>query len=438
MKLQIPERKFIYLIFIAITVRIILMSISFSNGEDSFFLHDSYRYLGLGENYFNHGLYAETLDQPIFESIFTPPGYPIFLYFLNKLGGPILIVAIQILLQLLTAFFIWKISTNFLKLSEKIVTGILLFYLIDIPTIVLGNLLMTETLFTTLFIGGLYFYLSFNFNNKKHNHLIFTSVLWGFACLVRPILFYFPLFLTILSLVLVIKKNRLRYMFLLLIPFYIITGIWSFRNYQKYDRWFYSYQGHFNIVYYQAATIYAQNNNLQINEARNEIYEQGLEKTTINNGVANPTEFYDNLLIIAKDIIKENPVFLFKNILNAEVNLFFRPVTDYLKITLGSKLAFHSRGKYTNLFLDLSTYYQIIVNISTFILLLVGCTILFKIDVKIFYFFLILIIYFMIVCSGPEIEGRFRVPIVPILLILAGIGFEFIIKKFWKEKKLHQ
>ena len=36
----------------------------------------------------------------------------------------------------------------------------------------------------------------------------------------------------------------------------------------------------------------------------------------------------------------------------------------------------------------------------------------------------------MFVCSGPEIDARFRVPMIPVLLILSTSGVLFLMEKF--------
>jgi hypothetical protein len=188
--------------------------------------------------------------------------------------------------------------------------------------------------------------------------------------------------------------------------------------------------GEFNLMYFQASTIYSEINNISLEEARIKLYHEiensfsDLEYENLNQYI-----YFKRGGEIAMQIILENPIPLLKNAIKAHINLFFRPVRDYLKITLGSAELFHTRSKNHSAFIYFTDYWQIFINISLFLLLFPGIIYIYMVNPQIAFFMICIFGYFMLVCSGPEIDGRFRVPLVPIILINACAGMVFIIDK---------
>jgi hypothetical protein len=217
----------------------------------------------------------------------------------------------------------------------------------------------------------------------------------------------------------------------LFLPFYFIIGVWMFSNHRMHQHFFFSYQGEFNMGYYQVADIYSEKYGMNLQEAREKFHHEV-------QGSFDPSEyadmdqvkFYSAFGKKAREVMMKNPAYFFKNMAKANFYLFFRPIRDYLKITLGSDELFHSRSKTNSLSVQILIVWQILLNILVFLLLPFGFIQLYKNNKSLFYFFLSFIIYFMLVCSGPEIDGRFRVPMIPVLLILSASGVLFFMGKF--------
>lgn len=433
---QIGKRKFILIFGLALILRIVLLLFSTSQGESSFYLFDSYRYMQLGENLFEHGLYAEEITQPVFKSIFTPPLVPVLFYFLKSIGGVYAIVLFHILSQLIVCYYLLKcIHLFYPDVASKIILPAGLLFAVDIPTIVMGNVLMTETVFTLFLFLSVYHQLLF-FKRNQFKNLVIASAFLGLSALVRPIIIYFPLLLIAYFILIYFRRIKilLKNLAGITIPFYSFTGIWFFCNYILFGSFFFSYIGDFNLAYFQASTIYAEKYEIKLSEARQKLYHETLDELKdIPPEEVNQIVFYNALGKKAQTVIFNNPTLFLKNASRAFVNLFFRPVKDYLKITLGSNELFHTRSKNNGLFIQLTTYWQLMVSVIIFILLPFGIKSLYKVNTfSTFYLFLFLL-YFILVCSGPEIDGRFRVPLIPVLLFLSCSGAVQLFEKFRKK-----
>lgn len=420
------------ILLIGLIVRLILYFISKKYGYTSFFLFDSYRYLNLGTNLFEEGWYTDKMNEPIFESIYLTPLAPLIFYFLRSLGGLDAIIIFQIICQLITCYFLIKTAKIFFPHLKKFAVFFCGFlFAFDIPTIVLGNVIMTETIFTLLFFLFTYYFIQFLLSDSSKKILL-SSLFLGLAALTRPIVIYLPFLILIILFIRFYKLKKFEFKNLLyfLFPFYLFTGTWTYINYQKHNHFFYSMVGEFNLMYFQASTIHAEINTISLEEARIKLYKE-IENSFSESEYENLDQYiyFKRGGEIARQIILENPFTLLKNATKAHINLFFRPVRDYLKITLGSAELFYTRSKNHSAFIYFTDYWQIFINISLFLLLLPGIIYIYLINPQIAFFMICIFGYFMLVCSGPEIDGRFRVPLVPVILINACAGVVFIIDK---------
>lgn len=424
------------ILLLAFILRITLFFIAKQQGFTSFFLFDTYRYLNIGTHLFEDGLYAEKTGEPLFESVYVTPGAPVLFYLLRSLGGLEAIILFQIFCQLVTCYFLIKTVKLLYPKFEKfsvLFCGIL--FALDIPTMVLGNVIMTETVFTLLFFMFFYHFILYLENNDTKN-VLYASVFLGISALFRPIILYLPVFMLVYFLLRfsAVKKIQVKPLLYFFIPFYLLTGSWYFTNYKMHGHFFYSMVGEFNLLYFQAADIYAEVNGISVGEARTELYhkiQNSFDVSEYNH--VDQYIFYARGGEIARKIIFENPVPFVKNLVRANINLFFRPVRDYLKITLGSNELFHTRSKDHSAFIRFSDYWQIFINIVLFLLLFPGVIFLFRKNLSIGFFMTLLFFYFILVCSGPEIDGRFRVPLVPVILANACAGVVLILEKIRKK-----
>lgn len=432
---KIINRPIYILLGISLIIRLCFFFYSSHLGESSFYLFDSYRYLQLGNNYFESGVYAEEISDPLFPSIFIPPGLPFIYYFLQSLGGIHLIILVQILVQLIILYYLIKFFHLIFDANRNLLIYTLGgFYAFDIPSIVLGNVLMGETFFALFLILFFYHFISYlKFNSIKK--LVYSSIFLAISALIKPISFYLPIFIFLYLLISNRKEVRLMLTRLVcfLLPFYMITGLWVTRNYIEHQKNFYSYQANFNLFYYQAASIYSQQSNLPFLKARLELFEQ-LKGEFPPQKHFDQIEFYDKAGEKARKIILSAPHLFLKNMVKANVNLFLRPVRDYLKINWGSNELFHSRSKNNSFTIQFLTYWQILLNLFLTLLIPVGLVYLYQLNRNVFWFFTLLLGYFMLACSGPEIEARFRVPIFPIILLVDMAGLLLISEKIQKRK----
>ncbi len=436
---KIINQPFFIILGAAFVIRLVFFLYSSYLGENTFYLVDSYRYINLGNNYFNSGIYAEEISDPLFPSIFIPPGLPTVFYLLNAIGGVHLIIVFQIICQLFIGYILLKTykllfnpKTNF----SLYLIGFL--YAFDLPSIILGNVLMGETVFTLFLLLFIQNFIRFILNHQS-KHLLLSSLFLGIATLIKPIAFYLPI-LFFIYLFFHLRKEKslnLSSFIYFLFPFYLLTGFWMARNYAQHQTVFYSYQSNFNLFYFQAASIYGQNENLPLQKARVILFEE-LKNEFPPQKHFDQIEFYDKAGEKAVHIILSSPHLLLKNMMKANVNLFVRPVRDYLKINWGSNELFHTRSKNNNGFIQFITYWQILLNCILTLLIPFGFIYFYTANRKICWALLLFLGYFMLTCSGPEVEARFRVPIFPVILLLSIGGITFILEKIQKRKSTLQ
>ncbi len=180
---------------------------------------------------------------------FRTPGYPLFLAAVYWLFGerPWTALLIQILLSLLTVVYVYKLSVLLFNTTQIAGLAALLFVL-DIHSAYAANQLLTDTLFTFLFLSSVYFFLKGIYDKVSPFKMPgMGAFLLGLACLTRPIAFLY--LIVPLSLLLVLPgkgmPQKIRSAVFSALIFAGIVCCWTSRNYVKYGHWSFStLQGH--------------------------------------------------------------------------------------------------------------------------------------------------------------------------------------------------
>lgn len=166
---------------------------------------------------------------------FRPPGYPLFLAALYKISAQnyLLVKIIQALMGALTCYFIMKICQ---KIFDR-KTGYIAFILAIINPFLISftGLLLSETLFTFLFIASMLTLVLFDRTNLKR-YLVSSALLLALSALTRPIA---VLFVPFLFIYLFFRSNkdpfsRVKDPAIFAICFICIIMPWTVRNYLVY------------------------------------------------------------------------------------------------------------------------------------------------------------------------------------------------------------
>lgn len=237
MTLNTESKRLIIIFFIALSLRLVLfLAVGSWNDEvlkERIFNPDAKGYHNIAINLLENNAFSSKESPPYIPNIFRTPIHPFFIASVYTLFGykPYIAIFFQLIIGSITCILTYKIGKT--AFNEKIAFLASLLMALEYSSILYSNMLLTETLFTFLFITHIYFLIKFiKENNNKM--LVYSSVLLGISTLCRPISIYFFIFLIpvfFLHFRKSLRKGTLRYAILTLIFFLTVTP-WMVRNYQ--------------------------------------------------------------------------------------------------------------------------------------------------------------------------------------------------------------
>ncbi len=259
MKDWLKAHKFPVALFLcALLVRIVLFSINFSVNDHNLVPtikgDDGYYELSQNINAGNGFTFDEV--PPFRPNPLRPPLWPILIAFIAKIFGSYWAVLI---LELILGSFIpvlgYYVASRLVgqKLS-KWVAGLLVF---EPYSILLSFILYTETSFTFFFLIFLIFLFRY-IEKQTLRNAVWTGVFLGLACLIKPTVQFFPIFIPI-ALAILWRKNlavtHLKQAAAFLLAFFVIIAPWLWRNHQEFGVWGISAQPSFNLYVYLVPTV---------------------------------------------------------------------------------------------------------------------------------------------------------------------------------------
>ena len=369
------------------------------------------------------------------------PVYPLFIAFFYWVFGeqPLPIIFAQIILSLLTVYMTYIIGKGLLSETAGILAALLM--AISIESITNAFFILTETIFATLFIGSLLSYIIFR-KSRKRRWILFSGLLMGLAVLCRPIATYFTLLFIFLILIDQAKDwgeriiNSLLYAaatMALIIP-------WIIWNYASAGIATISTISNYNLLFYNAASLQANQSGLSEGEIRETLKDQVaqlMEQRGLSDTIYNRDLIYKEL---ALKIIFSDPIRYSCLHLKSDLNNLLPGVTDLteiLGITVGGKGTLAVLNK-DGLMAAIRHYFEdkawligifapaIILLVLTYLTGLAGIGILIK-DRNWFALEILLlpIIYLLLIPGAPS-NQRFRAPAMPYICLLAAQGSIFL------------
>ena len=318
---------------------------------------------------------------------------------------------------------------------------------ISIESITLAFFLLTETLFTALFLGSILAYVLFR-QSQKRIWILISGALMGLAILCRPIATYFPFLFLILVLFDQAKdvRERLIKIVFYALPCLVVIVPWMFWNYASIGIPTISTISDYNLLFYNAASLQADQlglNEEQVRDDLNDQVGQALQEGHLSDTPANRDHIYREL---ARNIIAKDPLRYVYLHLKNDVNNLLPGVTDLteiLGVTVGGKGTLAVLNK-DGLMAAIRHYFEdkiwligifapaIVLLILIYLTDLVGIGLLVK-EKKWFALSTLLIpILYLLLIPGASSNQRFRVPAMPFICLLAARGTIF----FWDSAKL--
>ncbi|HTS16155.1 MAG TPA: glycosyltransferase family 39 protein [Verrucomicrobiae bacterium] len=351
------------------------------------------------------GFIAPTPDGRELPSVARTPTYPLFLAALIRFGGDRLdlFLAAQCLLGALTAALTAALATRWFRPHVSLLAGLLV--AVDPNSVLRCADLRTETLFTLLLLSGVCLVASPS--AKKPNWLA-AGILWSVAALARPIAIWIWLVpIIVIGVARVSWRDKAVAVALFLIGFCPLLGIWIARNHSLTGRCFVSTISTYNLLMYRAAGIEAELHHRQLDDVQRDF----LARYGDIQFVDDQSHFQQSLADYqhaALDTIRSSPFILAKQTAIGWGKLLLGPGTRALEYSL-------AESKPVSKFWP-PLYSLVLLTIAAFAV--VGARRLGRDSILL----VLLVLYFVVLAGGPESNSRFRVPVTPMLAVLAVVG----------------
>lgn len=441
------KKDFVFVFVVSLLIRAALFLAISASPEKFYSDTDSQDYEGIALNLMEYGVFSEETNPPFTPDLYRTPVYPALIAVIYLLTGKSVsaVIFIQIIFGSLLSASMVPLAGR-LGFSSRVgrVAGLVL--AVDPLLVLTGYQLITETVFVLLLLLAFWALANF-FDKEDRRWLAGAAVLIGLASLTRPINQFLPIILTLLFL---IKAGKLRFdlawknALIFLIISMAITYSWALRNYLRTDVWTLSAIGDFNLLYYRAAGVIAEEEGLTVDEAQARLRQQMADE--VEDGYLDSageielmrekalTIFFDyplaTLTVHAKGVVKvfANPGFnLFCIILETQdIGTDAHGNMVGCKSKDGSGLFNQVIGTLSNMNLAEKTAVALEMLILTGMYLgaVNGMWKLFKAKQWFpLYFLLGPIVYFVVLSAGGESVSRFRIPFLPFLAVLMGIAF---------------
>ncbi len=394
------KTKLLTLVFVlSVTVRLATLAVFLPKLKPDVDM-DSYRSLARNVAA-GKGFVAVSPDGRELPNVGRTPLYPLFLAGLMKLGGDRLgvFLAVQCVLWGIICVLTVLLSARWLSWNAATVAGLIV--ALDPNCVTRGVDLRTETLFTLLLIAGV---CVLAWQRQQPWGWFWAGLLWSLATLCRPIATYLWIVALILALV---WRVRWIHVAVFLIGFFPLIGMWMGRNAAVTGRWFFSTNATDNLLVSWAAGVEAAQRGVSVESVQHELAAK-----------AGMVEFFDDRDSFADRL--RNSARLSREILIANPGIVLRQAAlGWAKLLLGPggrTLEPSSRQPAPPARWWLWSYslaLGVVLVLSVIGLSKLGRSALLP---------GIVLLYFVGLAGGPVSYSRYRVPITPLLAMLAVAG----------------
>ena len=351
------------------------------------------------------------------------PGYPLVLAVFRT--GPLrveyVIVAQHLLCVLLAgavALAGWRMSG-----SRVVAFGAAAAFSLDLATIRIANLLMTEVMAMTLVaLTAWSVYRGMTRLEGRTRWIILAGILGGCSTLVRPVgsLYFVPLSL---CLVLAWRRHSMRPVLIFAASFLLLPVLWATRNYVEGQYFGISTIGAEDILYYRAAGALAiEQPGSYLRNARRmntELIAQtcGDLERIYKADCSTVSEAKQAAYATRKgvSIILSHPLSYVRSMAVSVAYIIFGGGAEAL-------------SRISNLNPGMAERIVLLITLPEALLAVAGCWYWYRRDRNLFYVLVLTVGYFFAVSAGAEAYSRFRVPVMPMYALLAGGGAEWAIQ----------
>lgn len=445
---------------------------------------DSASYLNTARALLETGRFAVHPDMPNTPQVIRTPGYPLFIAGIFSLweNSCWMLLVLQIVISIATIGVTYCMAAALW--NERIALLAALLVALDLPSFLLSQTILTETLFTFLLASALSAVI-YGLRSPSHHRLwaFAAGLLFSCATLTRPILYYAiwliaPVFAILTKHDKTVgvtdsrqpagpvsqqaagdptrtsgvreKHGRLSLLFACILPWLVLVGGWQMRNYLSVGSSDFSQIQGINLLFYRGAAILAQQQDMSFAEARERLgYHQ---YTELHPETATWTQAKLNAHWKQKGLrlIVQHPFTFLTIQAKGAFKMLFGPgetsLLDYLgstNIRIGPARALFTQPLdhvIQTWFVDKPGLLTVFFLVYLYLVLLYGGVFLSvrsflrsfkqaedrqKWKTRGIHFILWgIILYLLFISAGPEAYSRFRVPLMPLLSLYAAHGLD--------------
>ena len=243
---------------------------------------DAITYLDLGQNIWRHGVYSRRPAPPYTPDFKWTPVFPVLAGGANCLFGAGGIFALNILLSALSCLIIYRLVEYYVNAKAGAIASCL--FALDTLVWSLNFQAMSDIAFVTFVLVGLYFTLPTLFPKDNTEAPSFWRLIPGglglsAAILTRPTGLYLPIVILLCYAIklLFFRKDLIRsaaYALTFFACSYSLAGLWMFRNYQTFGIFTLSGNENIVMVYYTGGGAWQTEFNCSLTEAQEKIQKE--------------------------------------------------------------------------------------------------------------------------------------------------------------------
>lgn len=430
-----PKWKLLFLLTVTFVLRgIYFLTILIRNNPDGFLVYDSYGYIQIAANLIDNGVFSQDFLPPLSPDYFRTPAYPLFLSLFRLLGTEVWVpVFIQVVITSFTTAIVYQLAKA-LTSDKKCSMLAALIYAIEPASICFSSFVLTESFFVLLFTTALLYLVRFLKDRKGKDVYLFALFL-GISTLTRPAPVY--LVFVIFPLLLFIRYTMWKTILLSILVFVLTLSPWFIRTGMTFGKPFLTKLDDEMLLFYHASSVLSEKQQIPLKEAQGKLRMQVLNefegdpKTEI-------TRYAPFVRDKAMKVIRENTGIYIKQHLYGVISIAFKPVRGYFDAQMGTVKGYQSitpgefpaNQKIRQAFFAVSSAFSLTMVIFQ-ILILLFCYLFFyhgikKLRVDNLYaalVFLLVIFYFLNMVVPPFSEGRLRLPLMPLLIVIGTTGF---------------
>jgi 4-amino-4-deoxy-L-arabinose transferase-like glycosyltransferase len=432
------NKSLFVILLLALLIRLTLLITVLVKNPDGIYVYDSYGYWNLGYNMFHNGAFSQNDDVPLDPDYYRTPVYPVFIAF-AELTGPegVSVIILQIILSVLTCYFVYRLAEEVTK-NRFISNTAALIVALDLPSVAISAIVLTETLFTFLMVLTFYFFTRF-LNNGRRKDLICAALFSGLLILCRPVAFCIPVLFSAFILYRSFRTIKVFLRNILLyggIVFFTLSP-WLLRNRITFGHFFISVIREHNLLNYQAAAVYAERYGRPLPESQS-ILRWKTFREFKGDAYKQPYEYAGFIEKEAVSVIFDSPLIFLKQQVVQVGYFFLKPTCAYFEIQFGhwgkgyntipkDYKVFESFFKRTGKVTIVLVLFQVIMLLLVYAACIAGIIFMRRQTWMLpLSLFLLTIVCFAVMNLPPVTEARFRVPVVPLIAIISACGIFYL------------